>query len=204
MATPIVERLYTPEEYLAQERVSETKNEFYQGEIIPMPGASREHNFIAGNIYLFLRLLFRGRSEEVFQNDMRVRVSESGLYTYPDVVVADAPIFEDAEVDTLLNPIVIFEVLSKSTEQKDRGDKFEQYRNIGSLTEYILVSQDRCRVEQFTRQPDGTWLYRAYANIADMLQIESIDCELLLKDVYEKVIFTEGLNGESPQNGTQH
>lgn len=204
MATPIAERLYTPTEYLALERISETKNEFYQGEIIPMPGASRKHNIIAIYISAFLCMQLRKRSLEVYQSDMRVKVTDSGLYTYPDVVVADAPIFEDAEVDTLLNPVVIFEVLSKSTEQKDRGDKFEQYRNIDSLTGYILVSQDRCRVEQFTRQPDGTWLYRAYASMADMLQIESIDCELLLKDVYEKVIFTEGLNGESPQNGTQH
>lgn len=201
MATPIAERLCTPEEYLALERVSETKNEFYQGEIVPMPGASRKHNVIAGNIFAILHFLFRKLSHEVYQNDMRVRGTEGGLYTYPDVVVADEPIFEDAEVDTLLNPVIIFEVLSKSTEQKDRGDKFEQYRNINSLTDYVLVSQDRCRVEQFTRQPDGSWLYRAHASMSDTVRIESIDCELGLEDVYEKIKFEEDSANGSPQNG---
>ncbi|MEM7133839.1 MAG: Uma2 family endonuclease [Chloroflexota bacterium] len=103
----------------------------------------------------------------------------------------------------MLNPIVIFKVLSKSTEQYERGDKFEQYRSIGSLTDYTLVSQNRCRVEQYTRQPDGTWLYRAYANMSDTSQIESIDCELLLEDVYEKVNFADESNNGSLHNGNQ-
>lgn len=191
MVATIVERLYTPEEYLELERVAQIKNEYYRGEITPMPGASRKHNIVAICISAFLYMQLRKSSIEVYQSDMRVLVSDTGLYTYPDVVVADAPIFEDAEVDTLLNPSVIFEVLSKSTEQNDRGDKFEQYRNIDSLADYILVSQDRCSIEQFTRQPDGLWHYRTYTQMSDTIRINSIDCELLLEDVYEKVAFED-------------
>lgn len=191
MAAPTIERLYTSEEYLALERVSETKNEFYQGEIIPMPGASREHNLIAMCIGAFLYMLLRKTIFEVYQSDMRVKVSESGVYYYPDVVVADAPIFEDAEVDTLLNPVVIFEVLSPLTEHKDRGVKFEQYCSIDSLTDYILVSQDRRRIERFTRQADGFWLYGTYTESSDVIRIESIDCELSVEDVYEKITFAQ-------------
>lgn len=203
MATLIAERLYTAEEYLTLEREAETKSEYDHGEIIPMPGASRKHNIIAICISAFLYMLFRKSSLEVYQSDMRVKVSDGGLYTYPDVVVADAPIFEDAEVDTLLNPIVIFEVLSKSTEQRDRGDKFEQYRTINSLTDYILVSQDRCRVEQFTRQSDDSWLYRAYLEQSDSIHVASIDCELSLEDIYEKIEFTEASPAKSQPNGSQ-
>ena len=127
---------YTPDEYLALERKAEYKSEYFGGEIFAMTGASRKHNLVAGNIFAALHLQLKKRPCEIYPSDMRVKVSPTGLYTYPDVaVVCGEPMFDDEQKDTLLNPTVLVEVLSKSTASYDRGEKFEHYRKIKSLAE---------------------------------------------------------------------
>lgn len=187
----------TPEEYLARERSAEYKSEYYNGEIFAFAGASREHNLIAGNIYSNLHQQLRKKNCEVYPSDMRVKVTATGLYTYPDVViVCGRPQFEDEKKDILLNPFVIFEVLSPTTENYDRGTKFTHYRTISSLTDYILVAQDSIHVEHYVRQSDRTWLFSEYKSAEEKIQIESVGCELLVEEIYEKVEF-ENLS-ESP------
>jgi Uma2 family endonuclease len=180
--------LLTPEEYLALERKSETKSEYYAGEVFAMVGASKRHNLIAANIIRVLGNQLLDRPCNVYPSDMRVKVSATGKYTYPDVVVAcEEEKFDDEEKDTLLNPVVIIEVLSESTEAYDRGKKFEQYQHIESLTEYLLITQDRYRVEQYVRQSNREWRYSEYHSADDVVNVSVIGCQLPLKDVYAKV-----------------
>ncbi len=178
----------TPEQYLEIERQAEFKSEYYRGQMFAMAGAKEPHNLLAGNVFGELRERFRKRPCKVYQSDMRVRVSATGLYTYPDVsAVCGEARFADDELDTLLNPNVIAEVLSPSTEAYDRGRKFEHYRSIDSLAEYLLVSSDRVQVELFARQPDGHWLLTAASGPDGVIELRSIDCRLALRDLYEKV-----------------
>ena len=180
----------TPQEYLVRERRAETKSEYLRGEVFAMSGASREHNLIAGNVNRELSEQLRERPCEVYQGDMRVKVSSTGLYTYPDVtVVCSEPQFEDAEVDTLLNPKVIVEVLSPSTADYDRGGKFTHYRRLPSLREYVLISQDRALVEHCVRQPSDQWLLTEYSALDGTLMLSSIQCQLPLAEIYLKVQF---------------
>lgn len=178
----------TPEEYLALERKAETKGEFFNGEIFAMSGASPAHVLIVTNVVSELRGQLRARNCTVYSTDLRVKVSTSGLYTYPDVVVVcGVPRFEDERADTLVNPKVIVEVLSKSTQDYDRGTKFEQYRTIESFTEYVLIGQDKPHVEHSVRQPDGRWMLEETNRLADQIELTSIGAHLALTDVYEKV-----------------
>ena len=178
----------TPEEYLAKERAADYKSEYYNGEIFAFAGASREHNTIVINLVLKLTPQIRKRNCEIYSNDMRVKVNATGLYTYPDVVVVcGKPKFEDDENDTLVNPTVIIEVLSASTENYDRGTKFEHYRAIDSLSDYILVAQNKIHLEHYVRQSDRTWLFSENKSTEDKFKIDSIGCELLLAEIYEKV-----------------
>ena len=178
----------SPEEYLAIERAAETRSEYFDGEMFAMVGASREHNLIVINLSRELSQQLKGKPCEAYANDMRVRIPSTGLYTYPDVVVVcSEPIFEDEHVDTLLNPTLIVEVLSESTESYDRGKKFSNYRSVESLSEYLLVAQDEYRIEQYLRQSDGTWLYSEAHSLTDHVQLTSIQCALMLKEVYDKV-----------------
>ena len=187
MSTAPIRRL-TPQEYLAIERTAEFKSEFFGGEMFAMAGATREHIVISGNVHSDLHHQLRDRNCEVYQSDMRVRVSHTGLYTYPDVsVVCGKPQFEDANVDTLLNPKVIVEVLSDSTEGYDRGKKFQHYRNISSLTEYMLIAQDSPHVEVHTRQPDGRWLMWETNDLTSVVRLQSIECSLKVSDIYARV-----------------
>ena len=180
----------TSEEYLAIERDTERKHEFYRGEMFAMVGASREHNLVAGNIFASLHSQLKDRDCQVFTGDMRVKVSATGLYTYPDVIATcKSPKFEDDHVDTLLNPQVIFEVLSESTEKYDRGKKWEHYRQIESLREYVLVSQDHPQIDHFVRQDDGHWLLDEASGLEASLELPTIDCRLQMADVYAKVQF---------------
>ena len=157
----------TPAEYLALERSSEIKGEFFDGEIFAMAGASREHNLVVGNLLRELGNLLRNGPCEVYPSDMRVRCP-NGLGTYPDVSVACDPLFEDDREDTLVNPVVIIEVLSPSTEAWDRGTKFLSYRGLSSLREYVLVSQDRRLIEHYVRQSGfDQWLLTSYDELAD-------------------------------------
>ena len=184
-------RLITPEEYLAIERDVEAKHEFYRGEMFAMGGASREHNLITGNVGASLHAQLANRPCEAYQNDMRVKVAATGLYTYPDVVITcEKPRFEDDKFDTLLNPQSIVEVLSDSTEKYDRGKKFELYRQIESLREYVLVSQDRAHVEVFARDGDGPWELSEATGLDAAIDLPAIGGRLALADVYAKVSWT--------------
>jgi len=180
----------SPEEYLAQEREAELRNEYFDGEIFAMTGASRQHNQISANIVRVLGNQLLEKPCSVFSSDMKVKIKEIGKYTYPDMVVAcEEEEFEDENKDVLLNPIVIMEILSDSTEAYDRGDKFAHYQLLNSFTEYILVSQYFCRIEKFTRQDDGTWIYSKYQSNDHVVRIESINCELPVSEIYRKVSF---------------
>jgi len=178
----------SPDEYLALERKSPIRSEYLDGDMVAMSGGSREHNLIVTNIVSELRTQLKGRPCEVYPSDMRVKVDQTGLYTYPDVtVVCGEPKFEDANVDTLMNPTVIFEVLSDSTESYDRGTKFGHYRKIGSLIEFLLVSQSGHRIEQYVRQKEGPWLRSEVRGTTDRIELPSISCSLMLSEVYDRV-----------------
>ena len=192
---------YTAEQYLSIERAAQFRSEFFHGEMFAMVGASRKHNLITVNVASELHRQFKDRKCEVYQSDMRVKVNATGLYTYPDLVATcDEPRFEDDHVDTLLNPKVIVEVLSPSTELWDRGKKFKHYRNIPSLREYVLISQDHVLIERFAINVDGEWALRDYRTHEDILVLDSISCELRLSDVYARIDFSEsdGAASHSP------
>ena len=181
----------SPDEYLRLERKAEFKSEYIDGTIVPMPGATREHNLIEANVVGELRQQLKGRDCEVYGGNMKVRVPVS--YRYPDAtVVCGTPIFEDVETDVLLNPKVIFEVLSKSTETYDRGDKFAEYRHRDSLQAYVLVSQLMPRVEIYRRY-GSDWIFSEISGLDKTLSLESIGCELKLAEVYEKVAFSQAM-----------
>ena len=180
----------SPEEYLRLERQAEYKSEYLNGEIFPMSGASRQHNLITANIGAEFNRQLKGKPCEAYASDMRVKVRSNGLYTYPDViVVCGEPQFEDQEVDTLLNPTLLIEVLSQSTERYDRIAKTSYYRTIDSLQEHLLVAQHEVRVEQYLRQPNGQWAQMQYTSPDEVVQLTSIDCSLKLIDAYDKISF---------------
>jgi Uma2 family endonuclease len=181
----------TPREYLTRERSSfDIKHEFFNGEIFAMVGAGRNHNRINVNLTRELGNDFKANQFacDLFSNDMRVKIEDS--YAYPDIVIfcGDAK-FEDNEFDTLTNPVIIMEILSDSTEAFDRGDKFAYYRAIPTLKEYILISQKKIRVEQFILRDDNKWEYRSYEGTNLVLNMESIQCELPLSEIYLNVKF---------------
>jgi Uma2 family endonuclease len=179
---------YTPEEYLALERQAQCKSEYYAGEVFAMAGASRWHNLIVANVVGELRAQLKRRPCTTYPSDMRVKVSPSGLYTYPDVtVVCGEAQFEDGQQDTLLNPTLIVEVLSESTEAYDRGGKFAHYRKLPSLMEYVLITQTKPHIEHYIRQPDNRWLLGEADSLHDTVHLSSIDCRLALTEVYDKV-----------------
>ncbi|MDQ2805529.1 MAG: Uma2 family endonuclease [Chloroflexota bacterium] len=180
---------YTPEEYLALERAAEYKSEYLDGAIFAMSGASERHNVIAFNIARQLGNELEERPCRVYINDMRVRVAATGLYTYPDVSVVCGPReFADDQQDTLLNPTVIVEVLSPSTEKYDRGLKFAHYWRLPSLTDYVLVAQDQLRVEHFQRQGNG-WFVTAFTSLDETLRLAALDTDLPLAAIYRNVEF---------------
>jgi Uma2 family endonuclease len=182
----------TPEEYLAIERKAEFRSEYFDGEMFAMSGALREHNRIAVNIVSELNSQFMDRPCDVYLADQRTKVSPTGLYTYPDIVaLCSEPEYEDEHLDTLTNPLLIMEVLSESTESYDRGKKFAHYRTIPSLREYFLVTTTECRVERFSRQDDGNWLYKESTDPAGSIELTSVACRLSLSRVYHKVDFDE-------------
>ncbi len=180
----------TPQEYLAMERRAEIKSEYFDGEMFAMSGATSEHTKIVVNLTTEMNSQFADRPCEVYCQDLRVKVSQTGLYTYPDIVaVCGEPRFEDEQFDTLVNPQLIIEVLSKSTESYDRGRKFAHYRTIETLREYVLVTQTECRLERFTRQEDGSWVYTECTDPYGEMELSSDACRLSLARVYHKVDF---------------
>jgi Uma2 family endonuclease len=180
----------SPEEYLALERQDEDKHEYVDGEIFAWAGASRKHNLIALNIAGELRQQLKGKPCEVYPGEMRVKAAASRAYVYPDVVVVcDEPKFEDDYVDTLLNPNLVFEVLSKSTESYNRLAKSAYYRTIESLSEYVLVAQEEYRVEQYVKQVAGRWLLSEVRSLESVIELDSISCSLALRDIYDRISF---------------
>jgi Uma2 family endonuclease len=187
MAQPAVTTFASAAEYLAFERAAPDRHELIDGEVVAMSGGTREHSLIALNIGDELRAALRERPCEVFSSDMRIKVAATGRYTYPDVAaLRGAPEFEDEARDTLLNPAAVFEVLSDSTESYDRGEKFAQYRQLPSLTDYVLASQKAMLVEHFHRQPDGSWLLRV-CGPGERVALAALGCDLALDEVYLKV-----------------
>ncbi|MET0397415.1 MAG: Uma2 family endonuclease [Longimicrobiaceae bacterium] len=179
----------SPEEYLVRERAAEYRSEYLAGEVRAMTGASRKHNRIAMNLGALLHGRLRGGPCEPFMSDMRVKVERTGAYFYPDVVVAcGASRLEDEHQDTLLNPVVIVEVLSPSTADYDHAAKWEHYRRIPALMDYLLLSQSEPRVERYTRQAEGLWLFSETSGLDADLRLDSIGCTLALRDVYERVL----------------
>jgi len=190
---PAEKRKWTPDEYLAMERESDVRHEYLDGEIFAMAGASPAHERIVASLVGELHQALRRRPCNVYSSNLRVKVSATGLYTYPDVTVAcgEEVFEEEAGLETLTNPLVVFEVLSDSTEKYDRGAKFEQYRRIPSLGEIVLVSQEKKLVEEFVRQPDGGWLLHERRG-GDRLSLPALGVEIDVEEIYLKVFAPPG------------
>ena len=186
--SPRVQPYVAPEAYLALERQATYRSEYVNSRVYALAGASHRHNLIAGNTFAELRAQLRGRPCFAYVNDMRVKVSSTSMYTYPDVVgLCGAPQFEDEHADTLLNPSALIEVLSDSTERYDRGKKFGYYRSLPSLGEYLLVAQDEYRIDYYRREADGRWLIGDARGRDASLALVVGGCTLVLADVYERV-----------------
>ena len=192
----LLKKKFTPAEYLALERKASEKHEFFAGDIFAMAGASKEHVRISGNLYHQLRNQLEGKPCEPFNSDLRVRVSATGLYTYPDVSVACAPLeFEDQAEDALLNPRVLVEVLSPTTQRHDYVFKFGHYRQIPSVAEILFVAQDVPYVERFVRVPGALWQFAAVEGLEGSVTIDCLACVLTMAQIYEGVEFPPAPEG---------
>lgn len=181
-------KLYTSAEYLEFERQAEVRHELIDGEIFEMAGAVKRHNQISSNIIRLLGNQILERDCNAYSSDMRVKITATEKYTYPDVVaVCGEEYFEDSTEDTLLNPMLIIEVLSKSTEAYDRGAKFKYYQTVESFQEYVLITQEPNRVEQYVRRNKNEWTYFEFRQPEDVVKLNSINCELVLQDIYHKI-----------------
>ena len=182
---------YTVAEYLAFERASETKHEYFAGEIVAMAGASDRHNLIVGDTAATLHGRLRGTPAAVLMSNQRLGVGLQGPLTYPDImVVCGQPQFMGEQTETLTNPTVIIEVLSPATEGTDRGRKTKHYRTLASLQEYVLIAQDECNVEHYVRAEHGWWHFNEATDRTATIQLPAIGCTLALVEVYERVSFT--------------
>ncbi len=194
------QRYFTEEQYLALEETAEYKSEYLDGEIIPMTGGSTDHNQIAGNLYIALSLALKKRNYRIFIGDVRLWVPKVRLNTYPDVmVILGEPEYHNNRTDMITNPQVIVEVLSKSTKNYDRGDKFTFYKTLPSFREYILIDQTKIKVEQYSKTENKRWLYCEYDEEDTALVFNSFQVEVPLSDVYEQVNFEE-VEQEDSQN----
>lgn len=176
------------EEYLQMERASDVKHEYYDGEVYAMAGASLQHNIVVKNINTRALPFLKGKSCDMFGSDLRIHNPENSLFTYPDLcIVCGTPEKSDSDNDSIVNPSVIIEVLSKSTKDYDRGSKFMLYRSISSLKEYILVDSTTISVEHFEKEPDGSWRLTEFRQLTDSFMISTIQLRLRLSDLYEDV-----------------
>jgi Uma2 family endonuclease len=184
------ERKITAAEYLEAERAATTKSILFRGEMFAISGAKRPHILITGNVASAINVQLQDSLCEVYAADMRVKNRRTGSYFYPDVsATCESPKFEDDVLDTLLNPQVIIEVLSESTEKFDRVQKFDDYKLLDSVKEYVLISQKRMHVERFTRQTESTWEYWSAKNASAVLSLASIGCQMSLAQIYNKIEF---------------
>jgi Uma2 family endonuclease len=183
---------YTPEQYLEIETQAEYRSEYYDGEVVPMAGGSPNHNQIAGNFYAALNFALRMQPYRVFMTDLRLWIPRQSIYTYPDVMVVAGNLeFAEGRKDTITNPVLIVEVLSKSTKNFDLGEKFEFYRTIPSFKEYILIDQTKIHVEQFAKTDDNKWILSEYEDENAILALSNIQFEIPLVDIYSRVEFNE-------------
>jgi Uma2 family endonuclease len=179
-------------DYLAGERAPESaiRHEYLDGEVWAMAGESLEHSTICTNLIYLIVGQLRGKPCRALSPNMKVRTTPAGLYSYPDLtVVCGEPIFHDEHRDVLVNPTVIAEVLSPTTEAFDRGTKWIRYQQIATLSDYLLIAQNRPLIEHYIRQTDGRWLYSIAKNLVESVEITSIDCHLPLTEVYERIEF---------------
>ncbi|MFM7875073.1 Uma2 family endonuclease [Microcystis aeruginosa] len=183
-------KYYTPEEYLALEETSEDKNEYRQGEIIPMVGATTNHNQIAGNFYRRFPLTINNQDYYTYMETVRLWLSDYSIYTYPDVmVIKGQPLYQGNSQSNVINPLIIVEVLSNSTQAYDRGDKFKFYRSLPTFQEYILIEQSSYSVERYYKQKDDQWLVDFLTGENAVLQLVSVDWQISLQDLYQRVNF---------------
>ena len=183
-------KTYTPEEYLELEITSETRNEYRNGEIIPMTGGTPDHNKISGNLYIILTLALRRKPYETFHVDQRLWIPAVSLYTYPDVMVLQKPLeLQTGRKDTVLNPCFIAEVLSKSTQNYDRSEKFASYRTIPTFQEYLLIDQYRIHVEHYVKTAVNQWIFSEYDDPNFTLSLSNFETQILIADFYENIDF---------------
>jgi Uma2 family endonuclease len=183
-------KYYTPEEYLTLEEKATDKHEYRDGEIVVMPGGTTNHNQIAGNFYKRFPLNIQKQDYYVYMNDVRLWIPQYRLYTYPDVmVIKGKPIYEGKGITNVTNPLIIVEVLSRSTRDYDRTDKFEFYRSIPEFQEYILIDQYRFYATQYFKQGDGKWIFSDYKGEESLLKLASDEFGISLKDLYARVDF---------------
>lgn len=187
---------YTPEAYIEFERAAETRHEYFDGQIYAIAGESLSHSRICVNIAAEMRRVLKGSRCEALSPNMKVRAETKGMFAYPDLsIVCGQPVFHDDQKDVLLNPKVIIEVLSPSTQRYDQTKKFFRYRKeIPSLTDYVLIYQDVAFIEHHEKQSDGRWVHNAFDGLGDVFRILSIDCEIAMTEIYDRV---EGLQVDS-------
>ncbi len=197
---PTQARTYSPEEYLALEKTAEFRSEYHDGEIIPMTGGSINHNRIVRNLIAFLTFALRSKNFEPFTSDLRLGIPRYRRFTYPDVmVIQGSPAYYANRTDTVTNPILIVEVLSKSTQDYDRTDQFRYYRSILELQEYILINQYEIQIEQFTKTPEGLWLLRDYEADSETLRFTSVNLEINMAELYAGVDFSLQPNSDTSE-----
>ncbi len=191
MSLPQTQISHSVEEYLELERGADERHEYLDGQIYLMAGESIEHSTINSNVTTRLNIALIGTPCQVLSPNMKVRTSPTGLYAYPDAtVVCGEPQFHEDRRDILVNPTVIVEVLSPSTEGYDRGEKFLRYQQLESLVDYLLVAQNTPRIERFTRQADDRWLYSITADLTNSVHLDSINCNLRLSEIFDRIVFS--------------
>ena len=190
----VVTAYYTPEEYLELEEKADYKNEYRDGEIISMTGGTTNHNKLAGNFYICLNLALNDLDYEIYIGDVKLWIPRYREFTYPDVMVIEGqPVYYSANTTIVTNPVLIVEVLSKSTKDYDRGDKFLYYRSIPEFKEYILIDQTKYYVMQYVKTSENQWILTEYETEDALINLSSINVELSLKQLYKKVNFSENL-----------
>ncbi|MBW4561741.1 MAG: Uma2 family endonuclease [Mojavia pulchra JT2-VF2] len=183
-------RQYSIEEYFAHEETAEQRSEYRNGEIVPMTGGSINHNQIIINLIIALGLALREQDYRVYTSDLRLWIPRYREYTYPDVlIIKDEAIFQQGRTDTVINPSIIFEVLSKSTSSRDRGDKFTYYRSIPDFQEYILIDQYQIHIEHFSKTSEGNWLFKESDDEDGVLTLASANCQIPHRQIYQRVNF---------------
>ncbi len=183
---------YTPEEYLEIEEKAEYKSEYRDGEIVPMTGGTTNHNKIAGNFYAYLKFGLKGTNYDVYIGDVRLWIPRYRQHTYPDVMVIEGqPIYTGTSTTTVMNPMLIAEVLSKSTKNYDQGDKFLYYRSIPEFKEYILIDQYQYHVMQYIKTAENQWSFTEIEHESATLSLQTVDFQIELRDLYEQVNFVE-------------